>query len=292
MQRKSVLIRIISFKKEIDLEIKRLLRHFKLMFVGVFCCLFLLTGFGCAANSQFIDNLRNGQNQTIVAMGTSLTSDIESQPLGGSQWVAQIRNWLNDEFPGQATVYNYGRGASASSVGGVGGGGAGRSGFAMLATVLAVNPDVIFIEYTVNDAHTPYGISLQDCEDNINTIIDDIYANNPDIEVVLQVMNAFTHAAGITSRPDILAYNQVYRDVAQTRGLLCIDHYWNYLDLINKDLVTFNSYVPDGLHPNATGHENMNIPEIKQSVWPGDPNGTAGGILAVNAANPKNEKGI
>lgn len=214
------------------------------------------------ANSIFIDNLLNGQDQVIVTMGTSLTADSESQPEVGTKWVAQIRNWLAAKFPGQATVLNYGRAGSASSQP------AGRSGFAMLPTVLAANPDTVFIEYTTNDSHISYGISLQDSEDNIKSIIDQIYANDPNTEVILQVMNVVKNPSAIQC-PDILAYDQVYRDVAQQRGLQLIDHHDNYQDLLDNQPAVYDIYVPDGVHPTAIAHANMEVPYVKDAVWPG-----------------------
>jgi lysophospholipase L1-like esterase len=45
----------------------------------------------------------------------------------------------------------------------------------------------------------------------------------------------------------------MYRDVARSRGLRLIDHQPNWKTLQEEDPATFESYVADGVHPNATG---------------------------------------
>ncbi len=70
----------------------------------------------------------------------------------------------------------------------------------------------------------------------------------------------------LTARAEIAAYYQVARDVAAAQGLLLIDHYPNWLDLYNSDPTTWDTYVPDGIHPNSTGHQNVMIPEMQQAL--------------------------
>ena len=56
-------------------------------------------------------------------------------------------------------------------------------------------------------------------------------------------------------RPLLSQYYQGYRDVVQANpGVLLVDNYPNWLSLYNSQPAhtTWNSYVPDGIHPTAT----------------------------------------
>jgi hypothetical protein len=120
-------------------------------------------------------------------------------------------------------------------------------------------------EYSINDAYLPYQLSIQDSKDNLNFIIDDYLAFNSDIEIVLMTMN--NPAGGhLTSRPNVAAYYQAYRDVAAERNLLLIDHYPNWLNLYNTDPATWDTYLYDGLHPNPLGAEKVIVPEIIRAL--------------------------
>jgi acyl-CoA thioesterase-1 len=104
------------------------------------------------AAADFIRELQAGKKVTVVTMGTSLTG-------GGWGWPAvMMDDWLNKDFFGQVTFFNEGVSGSASSVGPDGK--KELSGLAKLPDVIARKPDVVFIEFSVNDAYLPYKISV------------------------------------------------------------------------------------------------------------------------------------
>ena len=75
-----------------------------------------------------------------------------------------------------------------------------------------------------NDAYVQYQISLEASKRNLNTIIDQILAANPDAEIILMTMNSALDVPakgvrGATNRPQIAAYYQGYCDVAHKRHL-------------------------------------------------------------------------
>ena len=94
--------------------------------------------------AAFIQRLQAGEKITIVTMGTSLT---------GGQWRwpdVMMVGWLDRDYTGRVALFNEGVGASASSVGP--GNNAALSGLGKLPAVLAHKPDVVFIEFSINDA--------------------------------------------------------------------------------------------------------------------------------------------
>jgi hypothetical protein len=63
------------------------------------------------------------------------------------------------------------------------------------------------------------------------------------------------------------AYQQLYRDAAQRRGLLLIDHSvaWNRL-LTEQGEAGFKQLVPDGVHPSVDGWRQVVLPELLRAL--------------------------
>ena len=216
-----------------------------------------------AKGARFIEALRAGKKVTIVTMGTSLT---------GLWPGVMVNDWLNLEWPGQVTLCNEGMGASASSHLGFSGNPQANSGLGKLDAVIAHKPDVVFIEFGVNDAFLPYKISQEESKKNLNTMIDKLLAANPATEIILQTMNSVMDHATLgvhaTDRPQVAAYYQGYREVAKARGLLLVDHYPNWLKMMTNDLPQFDRLVPDRIHPQVPGLQQVLLPELKATLCP------------------------
>ena len=208
------------------------------------------------APARFIERLRAGQKQTIVTLGTSLTG-------GTWRWVTVMQEWLDADFPGQVTIHNLGVGASASSHP------PGQGGLDTVKRAAALKPNVVFIEFAVNDAYLPYNISLADSKRNLHTMVDAILHANPDAEIVVQTTNPVidmsdTPNRHATNRPRLAEYCQVYRDVARERGLVLIDHYPNWQKLLDAGRDAFLKRVPDGIHPQEPGYREVVLPELRR----------------------------
>jgi acyl-CoA thioesterase-1 len=204
--------------------------------------------------SRFAQNLEAGRKQTLVAYGTSLTA------IGA--WVHQLRAVLDQQFPGLATVVNGAQGG-ASSVWG-------RE--KLDEKVLAHKPDTVLIEFSVNDAVQTLKISPAKARENLENMIDRILQANPDCEIILQVMNP---PVGHTknNRPNLAAYDQIYRDVAKERGLRLIDHGPAWVGLMKKDPALFMRCIPDTIHPVRNGSLEVSTPVVLAGLGlaPGNP---------------------
>ena len=214
------------------------------------------------APARFICRLQAGEKITIATMGTSLTA-------GSWRWVDVLKEWLDQRWPGQVTVHNEGYGASASS-----NGPDGNTGFHQLSRVIAHRPDVVFIEFAINDAFLPYGISLEESQRNLDAFIDRIVAASPETEIILQTMNAAMDVAkkglrGASDRPGLADYYEVYRTTARERGILLIDHYPNWLRIANEKGERFAGFVPDGIHPRLPAYREVLLPELKDRLLGG-----------------------
>ncbi len=197
--------------------------------------------------SALVANLEAGRPQTIVTYGTSLTAE--------GAWVAQFQGVLDASYPGLARVVN-----SAAS------GMWCRWGVENLdERVIAKAPDVVLIEFAINDAFLDYATTPAAARQDLETMIDRILRARPRCEVILMTMNPPV-GIHLERRPRIADYYDVYRDVAAQRRLMLIDHHANWQTLLDQDATTFAQYVPDGIHPNALGCEQVILPQLLQSL--------------------------
>ena len=196
--------------------------------------------------SRLIRNLDSGLTQTIVTYGTSLTEY--------GAWVDRLRDSLYLRYSNLATVINSG-GSGMWSEWGVDN---------LQSKVLNYNPDAVFIEFSMNDAVDRFDCSTELSRSNLEDMINRILKQNPFCEIILQTMNA---APLSSSRPNLEDYYQVYRDVASEEKHILIDHYPNWINLYETNAALFNAYIPDGVHPNATGHSDITMPEISKVLF-------------------------
>jgi len=208
--------------------------------------------------ARFLHDLKSGKKVTIVTMGTSLTA-------GAGSWPdVMLKDWLDQQWPGQVTVFNEAVSGSASSAGP-----GDQSGLAVLPKVIAHQPDVVFIEFAINDAYLPYNISVANSQNNVGTMIEAILAARPKAEVILQTMNSIKDKPDIkhsSVRPELPAYYQGYRDVAKKRKLLLVDNFSNWLQIMNESPEVFDRLVPDGIHPAADGYRQVLLPQLQATL--------------------------
>jgi len=197
--------------------------------------------------SLLITNLEAGKKQTVVTYGTSLTA------VGA--WVDQLRSVFEQNYPGQVNLINSGSGGSNSDWG--------RKNFE--ERVIQKKPDTVFIEFAVNDAVARRRTSVEHAQANLEGMIDRLLKAQPDCEIILMVMNPpVAHTK--RDRPNLAAYNQMYRDVAKERKLQLIDHYPAWEKILNEDPGRFLHYVPDAIHPVREGARDVITPAIAKAV--------------------------
>ncbi len=210
------------------------------------------------AESALLAKVRTGDDVKIVMLGTSLTD--------GGGWPGSLQTWLNGESPGPGTVtvVNLAVGGTASDHG----------VSTQTPAALLENPDAVFIEFSMNDAATVKNITKQQSEDNLNWMIDQFVAQNPNVIIVLQTMNCLPpDTSPFSPRVDLNGYYQIYRDVAVQRSTILVDHYPNWLDIYTNDFPTWETYMRDAVHPSALGEANVLTPEL-QRVLEADPDET------------------
>jgi len=224
-----------------------------LRLLSVFCALsILLTGLIHAAPpapATVFRNLNDGKKQTVVVYGTSLTH--------GGAWSKALKEWFAAEYPDKVTFINSGGPGQNSDW-----------GLANLkAKVLNHHPDLVFVEFSYNDAHDKFKMPVERGAENLKKIVDGIRAENPATVIVLQTMNIGWDAPNgnrsQSVRPQLELFNDNYRNLARDQGLPLLDHYAAWKKLKETDPKTYQSYVPDGTHPSAKGSLAVTWPTIK-----------------------------
>ena len=193
----------------------------------------LLWGPSLFAQSQLVKNLRQGKDQSVVVYGTSLSSGNH-----GESWMHPLAAYFNQKYGNHLKYCLSGKGGMWSTWGVQ----------HLEDSVIAKNPDAVIIEFGMNDAVQRFKTSTELAKLNLEYMIDRIHLFNPNCEIILQIMNMPIRKSA-TYRPNLIAYYNMYRDVAKERGLLLIDHYADWQKILDQGEDIFLKHVPDGLHP-------------------------------------------
>jgi acyl-CoA thioesterase-1 len=187
--------------------------------------------------------LERGESVRLVGYGTSLTA--------GGAWLSQTETQLEAELAGDVVIVNAAQSAQWSSWG----------VDHLDERVITADPDIVFLEWAINDAFLDYMTSIEQARANWIDMIDRIRASHPDAEIVLMTMNVVT-GDGAVQRPDILDYYAMVRDLADTEELPLVDAAPAWSEILARDPMTFATLVPDGVHPAPAGHCAITTPLV------------------------------
>lgn len=187
---------------------------------------------------SFFKNLQAGQKQSVVVYGTSLSHT--------SAWPRALQEYFDTHFPGLVTFVNSAQSGQHSNW-----------GLANLQErVLAHQPDVVFLEFSANDAATKHGISLEKSAANLDEMVSALRQQNPRVSIVLQTMSQCWDSPdepmgkkSASDRPHLEEYYSVYRRYAREQALPLLDHNLDWLNLQRQDEAKFKRWLPDGAHP-------------------------------------------
>lgn len=202
--------------------------------------------------TSLFTNLASGKHQTVVVYGTSLTA--------AAEWPKALAAYFEQEFPGQVTFVNAAQSGQHSNWGVAN----------LTERVLAKMPDLVFLEFSVNDSATKHGISTEQSAANLHQMVRALREQNPQVEIVLQTMNPAwdspTEPNGKkygSDRPEIKTYYAVYRRYAEEHSLPLLDHLTAWQKLQRDNLPEFQRLVADGIHPIPEGSLAITWPAIK-----------------------------
>jgi lysophospholipase L1-like esterase len=162
----------------------------------------------------------------VAAFGTSLTAR------GG--WHGALRDALADTLGKPVEIHLVARP-----------GGTTRWAAAHVQDVVALRPDVVLIEFAVNDAALYRGISVSRSRRAIGEVLTGLAARLPFSTLFLMAMSP-AHGLRRLLRPRLNAYVEAHRKAALAAGAGFIDHRpaWRTLSMRDR-----RRAMPDGLHP-------------------------------------------
>lgn len=204
---------------------------------------------GAAEPLPVLKKLEAGEKQTVIVYGTSLTA--------GGAWTHAMKAWFEQTYPGQVNFINSG-GSGMNSDWGLKN---------LEKKILSHAPDLVFVEFAYNDAHTKFKLTPEKAAANLDGIIGGVRESAPDAVIVLQIMNVPWNApngnGSKTWRPELQSFNDNYRAAAKSEELPLVDHYPVWEKLLESDPETYHKYVPDGTHPNKEGSLAVTWPALK-----------------------------
>ena len=170
--------------------------------------------------AEVFQRARDGAPLRYVALGGSITQS-------GKGWIG---DWLKDQFPeSHVTVVNSGMSATGSALG----------VFRVGRDVIDHQPDLVAIEYCVNDG----GLSDEDAIRNMESLIVRLKSlPNPPAVVILE---AAAEGGVNLSR---------HRKVAEHYGLLEVDFQKAVDQQLNETGEEWSQYFGDAVHPNRSGN--------------------------------------
>lgn len=137
-----------------------------------------------------------------------------------------------------------------------------NSGWAVgnLAALRDARPEVVLIEFSVNDASLLHGVPVGDSRANTIAILDAVVAAQA--RPVLMTMNP-AHGLHGLSRPFLGDYYRLYRDLAAERQVTLVDIEPSWLSRGG-----LAAAIPDGVHPTAEAAIAVTAPAVTAVLRP------------------------
>ncbi|MCM1299792.1 MAG: SGNH/GDSL hydrolase family protein [Firmicutes bacterium] len=172
----------------------------------------------------------SGENITVAYLGGSITQG--SSATDSTCYSRLVTDWFKETFPDITVTYvKAGIGATGSYIG------VHRAD----KDVLSQNPDVVFVDFTVND-------TTENTQRNINSYD----------SLMRKLWNGESKPAivciGMT-QDDGTAFQSQHLEVAQHYDLPFISYRNAILDVINKGYIKWTDISGDNIHPNVPGHK-------------------------------------
>jgi len=185
--------------------------------------------------------LNNKSNFNVVYFGGSIT-DGAGVSTYEKCWAGRISSWLSENFPScRINSFSAAIGGTSSSLG----------VYRCEKDVLSKNPDLVFIEFSVNDHGTDYDTVLN----NHESILKKIYSHNPTTDVIIVFVTTQGLYEDIKDGCEILSRSAASA-AADYYGVMQIDAG----SVLAKEVETkangrWGEYLGDSIHPTDKGYE-------------------------------------
>lgn len=224
---------------------------------------------GKDALNNFAAKVKAGEDVNVVYYGGSVTAGTGASNGDVTSWRGIISNWLKVNAP-QSTVTNI-----SSAIGGTGS----HFGFYRLdEAVLAKNPDLLFIEFSINDYYDnqdQWNIDEDRAAMQMESIVRKVRTKAPDCDIVIVLTTDRDQISSLQNSDTLHKQARGHYKIAQKYGIPTLRVGHALADQLFEDMngVTFNpsdsasmtawsKYFPatsatsyDIVHPNDTGYQ-------------------------------------
>ena len=171
-----------------------------------------------------------GEDLTIAFLGGSITAGSNAEPMESSCFASLTTNWWTQTFPNANFTYvNAGIGATDSYLG----------VHRLYDDVLSHNPDLVILEFAVNDCKT---INPETYENIIRNILS--YESSPALITLM------------LTQKNLADYSAEHTEIANYYNLPIISYRDIYCEGLSEEVLSWESVgCEDGVHPINGGHE-------------------------------------
>ncbi|MBW7858151.1 MAG: SGNH/GDSL hydrolase family protein [Leptonema sp. (in: Bacteria)] len=210
--------------------------------------LLFFTGSLFANTNSIFSILQSQPSATVVFYGTSLTAE--------SVWPNVLIQELEKKTESKIKLINSAMSGQNSKWGALN----------LQSRVISKLPNIVFIEFAINDAHRRYKLSTNDTKRNFNFMILQIKRQLPKCQIVLMTMSDAKGVAESNRQYKIADYYQSVVDVAHLHQVMLIDLYPNWIRLRQQNQMLYDQYMPDGLHPTDIAAKEFIAPAILEQL--------------------------
>jgi len=185
--------------------------------------------------ASFFEKLKAGGDVTVAYIGGSITAGTGAR--GDYSFAQQSTNYLIKHYPeAKINQVNAGIGGTRSDFGGI----------RVNDDVLSHSPDMVFIEYAVNDAWPGDDYIREALESLLRTVLG--AESSPAVVLIISFKGDMEYDPNNST---------FFKEIGKYYGIPVIDVHNPVLRGINDGKFTFDEYVPDGIHPSAFGYSIM-----------------------------------
>lgn len=191
-----------------------------------------------SALSNTYYKLTTEKKLSIAYIGGSVTDGYGSSDSSTKSWPALLGNWINVMYPDVA-LDNV-----KLSIGGTG---SYFSSFRYEREVAPHNPDLLFIEYAINDKYN--NVTYDQVVRSSESIVRIANKYNPGIDII------YVLTFDTSTRDSDYEQLMAHRDVANYYGYPCIKLADKFYPMLTETNQKYTEFLKDSVHPNDRGYE-------------------------------------